>query len=101
MKHITARTIAVALLVPAVAGLFVSFYCLPPIQEMPPFDLGHEESNWVGQGGWAFAGYAVLLLVMATCYQTHYPDPLCNTMDCRLLLLSVRDAFAALHLVPV
>ena len=58
---------SVALLIPAVAGLYISCRCLPPIQEMPPFELGREERNWIGQGGLAFAGYAVLLVMMAYC----------------------------------
>jgi hypothetical protein len=50
--------------VAALAGnIKFSLRYLPPINEMPPFELGNprEGRNWFGQGDWAFAGYAWLL----------------------------------------
>jgi hypothetical protein len=51
------------------ASIRLSARYLPPISEMPPFDLGgaRHEQNWIGQGGLAFAGYAFLLLAAAYC----------------------------------
>jgi hypothetical protein len=50
------------------AAIKLSVRYLPPISEMPT-SLGdtREGQNWVGQGGWAFLGYVVSLLVVAYC----------------------------------
>lgn len=45
------------------ASIKFSLRYLPPMSEMPPsLGEGHEGQNWIGQGGWGFAGYTFLLL---------------------------------------
>jgi hypothetical protein len=48
---------------------------LPPIDTLPPFapDDPRNGRNWIGQGGWACAGYAILLVTV------HGPKNTLNT----------------------
>jgi hypothetical protein len=49
-----------------VCSLFtISFRYLPCIGEMPPWGSDREGKNWIGQGGWAFVGFTILLLLVA------------------------------------
>ena len=66
MKPLMRVVASVALLLPIAVGLYVSFRLLPPISQMPP-DLGQgrEGENWIGQGGWAFLAFTIVLLIAA------------------------------------
>ena len=45
------------------ASIKSSVRYLPSISESPPpLGQGHEDRNWIGQGGWAFLGYTSALL---------------------------------------
>jgi hypothetical protein len=50
-----------------IGNSMLASYYLPPIHELWPLHVHHprEEQNWIGQGGWAFARYAVLLVAVA------------------------------------
>jgi hypothetical protein len=63
-QRISAKVVIIALLVPIALGLSLSVRYLPPINEFPPSGSVREGQNWVGEGGWAFARNAVLLLVV-------------------------------------
>ena len=67
MKHVVGWATSAASWIAVALGLYFSFHYLPPIGEMPPFQPGRQEQNWIGQGGWAFAGYSFLLLAVAYC----------------------------------
>ena len=67
MKHPIRWALAIAPWILVALGWYWSFRCLPPINEPPLWLPSGQEQNWIGQGGWAFAGYSLLLLVVAYC----------------------------------